>query len=227
MRKTLVVLLLPLLCGCVAGGPYMRTVRNTEAVLKPYKKVAVLPEYTGATEQFITEGLITELISLDFDVVERTNIASILSESKMRMSGMTQSQRNKLIKAGEDLEEDDEYEGLGFLDQKALKEIGKLLGVDAIIFVYVIPTWNGEVSRGTFRFVDTNTGLVVFSTTFVNNGAALMPSEVFLCSLRAHLYELLVKNKVVVRSFSYTAGKIKLKSSPMAEKEKSPRYDCR
>ena len=72
-------------------------------------------------------ALITELMDVGFKVVEMENLDIILDEQKRQYSGL--------------VEENAELVGeTGFLNKTSIARIGKMLGVDYLIPVYVIPT---------------------------------------------------------------------------------------
>lgn len=103
MKKWLIVLMCSLIVGC-ATVPTARMSVKPNRDFSYIKRVAVFP---FDPEGIITDRFTTELIAISkFDVVERGQLGKVIEEQKLSLSGL--------------------------LDDKTRKELGNLLGVDAL-----------------------------------------------------------------------------------------------
>lgn len=100
-------------------------------------------------------ALITELMDVGFRVIEMENLDKILKEQKRQYSGLVDDKGDK-----------DEINDTGFLNKTTISELGKMLGVEYLIPIYVIPTGR-KVNMATVRLVSVETGEVITSTTIV------------------------------------------------------------
>lgn len=136
---------------------YMKSVVSPSAVINTKMKIAIIPEnlYWLGSPNFFPRALITELLDIGFEVIERTQLEKILGETVLEQKGVTKGDTQK----GRDV---------SILDKNSIKKLGELLGVDALLITYIIPNHNDNIAKATFRLVDIQTGKVIFSTTFVN-----------------------------------------------------------
>ena len=187
--------LILLFTGCsVTHVGYVRTARNPAIAFK-YRTLAVIPETLGSKNIFISNAIITELLSLRFNVVERTNIKHVMDEDMMEMTGYTAGEKRVPGR-------------IGYLDKKSISDIGKKLGADALVFVYVIPFYdNTAVAQATIRFVDVKTGQVICSTTYMNTGTQIAADSFVLRMLWQQFHRVAVKNKIIVWLEGYNSFK--------------------
>lgn len=165
MKKKIVIFLgIPFLCfilqGCT-GNFYLKAVAAKDAKITADIKIAVVPEnwYWLGVSNFLPRALITEFMDLGFTVVERSQLEKIFEELKIDVSGAVKDTEKKREEQGLDL---------GVLDKTSIRKIGELLGVNAILLSYIVPSSSDEVSKATFRLVDVETAQVLFSITFIN-----------------------------------------------------------
>lgn len=122
------------LTGCATQNFYMKTVKSKNAQITNNIKIAIIPEnwYWVGTPNFLPRALITEFLDLGFIVVERSQLEKIFSEVKLDLSGAVKDiQTKERISQGVDF---------GVLDKTSIKKAGELLGVDALLMTYIVPT---------------------------------------------------------------------------------------
>jgi curli biogenesis system outer membrane secretion channel CsgG len=158
------VLAISTLYGCALPGVSV----NINQAMKDHtpKRVAILPledydqgdkvadhyvwwmDFTPNNGQVVSDIFTTEFIQLpQFQCIERTQIAKILKEHDLSLTGL--------------------------LDNKSVSEVGKILGVDAIILGKVALYYNwynsiglgGGVTSFTLRMVQTETGTILWSAS--------------------------------------------------------------
>ncbi|MFH1958352.1 MAG: hypothetical protein ABIJ15_07755 [bacterium] len=198
-----------LLSGCATPQRfYMKTVRLSNAEITTKMKIAVVPEnwYWLGSPNFLPRALITEFLELGFVVIERSQLENILKEVKLDLTGIT--------KKGEETEASKKGVDFGILDKTTIKKIGEILGVDAILVTYIVPTIGDNIDKATFRLVDVETSKVLFSTTFINRKQA--ESEIvsigeLLPVLSTHIKQLLAGKTKIETKFTMEQGsKIKI-----------------
>ena len=124
-------------CCLVLGGCAASQITlNPQSNVKEIRKVAVIGVENSPDFQVAAGLWEMDLVSLGFTVVDRGNIDTLLKEQGLSMSGLTQS-------------------------EEALK-IGRLLGLDGILFVDKGVSEKFLVKCGQVHLVDINTGRVVF-----------------------------------------------------------------
>ncbi|MBU2573537.1 MAG: CsgG/HfaB family protein [Elusimicrobia bacterium] len=156
-------LLLGLLQGCSPGNFYLKTVAAKDAKITSDIKIAVIPEnwYWLGVSNFLPRALITEFMDLGFTVVERAQLEEVFQELKLNASGAVKDEEKKKSDKGLDF---------AVLDKTSIKKIGELLGVNALLVSYIVPSYNENVvNQATFRLVDVETAQVLFSVTFINS----------------------------------------------------------
>jgi len=126
----------------VAEDPYKTIAREFSKYASKLttRKIAVIPftyveggEASGGT--IVSERIITQLVNLgEFEVVERAQIEKVLKELNLQTTGI--------------------------IDQSSAKEIGKILGVEAIITGSLIQKTNGLVEVNA-RLISTETAKVL------------------------------------------------------------------
>lgn len=133
----------------------MKTVRAKGVEITNNLKIAVIPEnwYWKGVSSFLPRALITEFIDLGFTVIERSQLEALFGELKLDLSGVIKE------KGVVDIE---------ILDKTSIKKMGEMLGVDALLLTYIIPTSQDNISKATFRLVDVGTAKVLFSITLIN-----------------------------------------------------------
>ena len=148
--------------GCSSGNFYLKTVAAKDAKITSNIKIAVIPEnwYWLGVSNFFPRALVTEFLDLGFTVVERSQLEEVFKELKLSASGAVKEDEKTANAPGVDF---------GVLDKTSIKKIGDLLGVNAILLTYIVPTMDDEVSKATFRLVDVETAQVLFSITFINS----------------------------------------------------------
>ncbi|MFX0139539.1 MAG: CsgG/HfaB family protein [Candidatus Hodarchaeota archaeon] len=156
MKKLYIILIAFLILANCAPKPkyYIKTVPTPP---RYFSKIAVIPENwdTYWISSFSYRALITELMDVGFNVIERSNLEAILGEQKLQQSGLIETKEDQSVNF-------QTYT----LDKNKIAEIGRLLGVNNLILVYVVPTGR-KIHLGTVRLVDVETGKVLTSTTFV------------------------------------------------------------
>ena len=147
------LIFLILLTNCTFHSKYY--IKTVTSPRKYYSKIAVIPENfdTYWISSFAYRALITELMDVGFSVIERSNIESVLDERKLQVSGLTGSDREHSVLTHT-------------LDKGSIAELGKLLGVNNLVLVYIVPTGR-RIHLGAVRLVEVETGRVITSTTFV------------------------------------------------------------
>ncbi|MBN1822842.1 MAG: hypothetical protein JW803_00835 [Endomicrobiales bacterium] len=121
-----------ILCIVLLGGCAQRVLVNPNADLGAVKRIAVLPSRPEPLYSVIAAMWEADLLSVGYEVVDRTSIESILKETKFSASGMTQEQS---------------------------VELGKLSAVDGILFVDEVPAAYGDNGKG--HIVDVATGRII------------------------------------------------------------------
>jgi len=169
MRKFIFVVVAAILLACCAVS--VKTMKNSSFDIEKYKKVAVV-DFQGNNKEAgntLAEMFVPHLMETGFDVIERSGMDKLLKEQKVSLSGA--------------------------LDSDTVHKIGKILGVDALVFgnfhytkkeskstvvVSRKPRWfvprrtaaytkmtSQEILTGiTVRVVDVETGKVLLSSTF-------------------------------------------------------------
>lgn len=155
-------LLLGFLQGCSSGNFYLKTVAAKDAKITSDMKIAVIPEnwYWLGVSNFLPRALVTEFMDLGFTVVERSQLEEVFKELKLDASGAVKEDEKRKPEQGADF---------AILDKTSIKKLGELLGVNALLVTYIVPTYNNDVNQATFRLVDVETAQVLFSVTFINS----------------------------------------------------------
>ncbi|MHB0996669.1 MAG: CsgG/HfaB family protein [Elusimicrobiales bacterium] len=149
--------------GCTSGNFYLKTVAAKDAKITSDIKIAVIPEnwYWLGVSNFLPRALITEFMDLGFTVVERAQLEEVFQELKLGASGAVKEEEAKKPEKGLDF---------GVLDKASIKKVGEMLGVNALLVSYIVPSYNENVvNQATFRLVDVETAQVLFSVTFINS----------------------------------------------------------
>lgn len=103
-----------------------------------------------ASDDMLAEAIAGELLTKGFTIVERTSLYRVLSEKLIATSGLTEE--DKLVSAG------------------------KLLNVDALLFVKMVPSdWKGRVESAVVKLVDVKKGelLGLLAIKMANNRKSL------------------------------------------------------
>jgi len=198
-----------LLLGCASSQNfYMKTVASPSSAVNTKMKIAIIPEnwYWLGSPNFFPRALITELLDIGFEVIERTQLEKVLGETVLEQKGLTKSERQNKSKEGQ------KGRDISILDKNSIEELGKLLGVDALLVTYIIPNYDGNIDKATFRLVDIKTGKVMFSTTFVNRtiGTYKISIEKLLPVVAEHIREIIAGKRKV--ETEYTEGVVKIRS---------------
>ena len=182
----------------------MKTVKYKHAVLNNEMKIAVIPEnWYWSVSSFLPRALITEFMDLGFVVIERSQLENILKEMKLEQTGV--------IKEKKEITSDKVFD-LEVFDKRSIKKLGEILGVDAFLVTYVIPTYAGDVSKATFRLVHTETSKVLFSTTFIQDDKGPIPIRIVIETIAQDIKLLLEGNdKVITKKDVYNNKTIKTK----------------
>ncbi len=107
MKKQLAVMVMALVMMGCAGSVTM--VRDKSFTLEKYKKIAVM-DFAGNDKEAgaaLSESLVPLLMDAGFEVIERSQLAAILKEKELDMSGT--------------------------VDAEALQRIGRVAGVNAVV----------------------------------------------------------------------------------------------
>lgn len=186
IKRFLLFVFAVLLFGCAATGKfYMKTVKSKNAQIKNTIRIAVIPEnwYWLGTPNFLPRALITEFLDLGFQVVERSQLETIFRELKLDASGIVKDEDKKSIAP--------QGVNLGILDKTSIKKIGELLGVDAILVSYIVPTYSDGIAKATFRLVNTETAEVLFSITIINATEYPASTQLLIKSISSNIKQLL------------------------------------
>ncbi len=164
MKKISIIVAFILICslpinsrGADPGDIYIKT---TVAPKTTKLKIAVIPENWDPywVSSYSWRALITELMDAGFTVVERSNLEAVMKELYFQNTGMVSESKGS-----------DESRNFNFqtLDRNDIKKLGEMLGVDALLMVYVIPSSEQlkSILLATFRMVDVQSGKVLTSTT--------------------------------------------------------------
>ena len=148
---TFIIALFSMSCYQAPNDYYIKT--SVKPSIKAIK-VAVISENKDSF--FVTSAahrvLITELLDVGFTVIERNNLDQIIKEQWISSEITSNNNQDEITK---------EY----VLDKELISKIGKMLGVDKLILVYVIPDAGNKISLSTIRMVETSTAEVITSTT--------------------------------------------------------------
>jgi len=139
-------------CGGTRVDYYIKTVPNPS---KYFASVSVIQENWDSywTSGVAYRALITELMDVGFKVVEMENLDIILDEQRRQYSGLVEENKEKK-----------DTKDTRFLNKTTISELGKMLGVEYLIPIYIVPTGR-KVNMATMRLVSVETGEVVTSTT--------------------------------------------------------------
>ncbi len=208
-----------ILSGCATSGSfYMKTVKYRHAPLTNKMKIAVIPEnWYWSVSSFLPRALITEFMDLGFVVIERSQLERILKEIKLEQTGVVKGKKEK---------PKDEVVNFDVFDKRSIKKLGEILGVDAFLVTYVIPTYSGNVSKATFRLVHTETSKVLFSTTFIQDNKSPVPIKTVIRTIAQDVKLLLYGDYKVVTEKD-DIGKIRKRKYRKQEKSKSdiPKFE--
>jgi len=205
VKRFLVVLsfvtLVVFLSGCATQKFYMKTIKSKNTQITNNIKIAVIPEnwYWVGTPNFLPRALITEFLDLGFTVVERSQLERIFSEVKLDLSGAVKDEQTKR-KTAEGIE-------FGVLDKTSIKKTGELLGVDALLITYIVPTYDDNIDKATFRLVNSETAQVLFSITVINNKTDIVAVDKIIETISANIKQLL-EGKEKILSKKDETGKI-------------------
>ena len=144
-----------LLTGCAQqrSNYYIKTVPSPKQHIT---NIAIIPENwdTFWISSFAYRALITELMDVGFSVIERSNLVSIFEEQSLQQSGLLKTEEE--IKSFE----------TRTLDKTSIAKLGKMLGVEKLLLIYVVPTGR-QLHMATIRLVDVETARILTSTTVI------------------------------------------------------------
>ncbi|MBN2415245.1 hypothetical protein JXO52_05360 [bacterium] len=185
--KKIVLVYMPMVLisfSCSNPGYYLKT---TTSPKKYYAKVAVIPENFDYywTSSFAYRALVTELMDVGFNVIERSNLQTIFDEQDMLKSGLVAEDSDKKMLSL-------------ILDKMKISEIGKMLGVDYLILVFVVP-YDRRVHFGTVRFVEVKTAKVITSTTFTTQSFG-EETDIIMKLVAMDILEAIKTNSTVIRN---------------------------
>lgn len=154
--------------GCAV--PLAKTEKIGSFVPKTYKRVAILPLSSDRNNLggAISDALITDFLSMRWDVLERTQMRAVLKEIHINLNGIASPNQ--------------------------AKEIGKLLSVDALVMGTLIGYHSGQVKAVNVRMVDANTGVILWSSSF-DSGAVPASVGDSMKSIRESLKDKLLGQK--------------------------------
>lgn len=142
MKKILFFVLV--FMGC-ATSPHIKTETVKPIDIQKYSRIAIIPfgEDVLNLKNSISETLITEFLSMGFDVVERSQLNAVLKELKLNISGTINT--------------DDR------------KEIQKLLNIDALLLGSVVMGSAVSIYTLNLRLIDINSGEILWSSTYLSS----------------------------------------------------------
>ena len=137
---------------------YIKTVPSKKDYIA---KVAIIQENVDSywVSGISYRALITELMDVGFKVIEMENLDKILDEQTRQYSGLVDTDADKDS-------DKSKSNDTGFLNKTTIAQIGKMLEVEYLIPVYVMPT-SRKVNMATVRLVSVESGEVITSTTIV------------------------------------------------------------
>jgi hypothetical protein len=154
--KSVSILTVLFFIGCGVAPSTNYYIKTVPAPKEPITSLAIIPENYGIfwAPSISHRALVTELMDVGFRIVERSNLFSIIEEQKLQVSGLV----------------DDEIKSNNIesrtLDRNSILELGKILAVDHLLLVYIVPS-NRDVHMATFRLVEVQTADVITSTTII------------------------------------------------------------
>lgn len=179
MKKLLAcVFVLVVLSGCAATHKAW-TEKSASYNPNSHKRVAIFP-LSGDLTGSVQDALGTELLAMGYDVVERSNIKAIMNEMNLGYSGI--------------------------LDTAQTKDVARATNADAIIFGSARTTVSGNIYFIDLRFVDINTGEILWSSNYSNTNFVEPRQSIVLVS--KSIQDKL--NKPIVASKTATFGEARL-----------------
>ncbi len=140
-------------------------------------------------------ALITELMDVGFKVVEMENLDIILDEQRRQYSGLVDEDEN-----------DNDSKDTGFLNKTTISEIGKMLGVQYIVPIYVVPSGR-KINMATLRLVSVETGEIVTSTTIATPTLG-RDVDIVMKQVALDIGESFTKNEKIIRAKLYGVNNI-------------------
>jgi hypothetical protein len=176
MRIPLFLLMISLagsVAGCYHPLGYVHSAMEKDRALPKAAKVAVIGEYDHLLDsRFLSGAVTTELLDLNYEVIEQTHVGFVLSE---QAAGVPKPEKRGTIKTlQQSIPLDTEVApiGLRMLDRQSIQKLGQSLGVDALVILHITPAeepaMNNMIGRVALRWVDPQTAKGAFSLTIIN-----------------------------------------------------------
>jgi len=192
MRKIMITLIMMVLftgCATQRSNYYIKTVPTPK---KPISNIAIIPENWDSywISSFAYRALITELMDVGFNVIERSNLESIIEEQELQQSGLIKGE-----------EESKSFE-TRTLDKTSIAKLGEMLGVEKLILIYVVPSGR-QLHMATIRLVDVETAKILSSTTVItpDNG---QDADIIMQQVAIDIVEVINNNETIVRNKLFT-----------------------
>ena len=153
MKKSIFLSIIPLLAIIVIGFAGCAGPQLRGVIIHEVR--GTNPKMAIASKNTLADAIGTELLLRGFEVIERSKLINVLSEQVLRQSGVLED--DKLIQAG------------------------KILNIDALIFVssWWSPYHYGKVESAVLRIVNVQSGKVIGSFNYQNGrgGAPGSPAD--------------------------------------------------
>ncbi|MBC8197035.1 MAG: hypothetical protein H8E60_04020 [Candidatus Marinimicrobia bacterium] len=193
MKKIFITVIMTILftgCATQRSNYYIKTVPTPK---KSISNIAIIPENWDSywISSFAYRALITELMDVGFNVIERSNLVSIIEEQSLQQSG--------LIKGEE--EESKSFE-TRTLDKTSIAKLGEMLGVEKLLLIYVVPSGR-QLHMATIRLVDVETAKILSSTTVItpDNGQDV---DIIMQQVAVDIVEVINNKETIVRNKLFT-----------------------
>ncbi len=191
MKRLFVLFSLVGLMGCSSFSHIEYYLKTVPTPKKYICKIAIIPENWDGwwASLFSPRALITELLDVGFNVIERSDLQILFEEKKLKSTGVTKEDNSTI---------ENKSNSLLVLDKQKIQEYGEMLGVDYFLIIFVVPT-ERKLHMGTIRIVEVKTGRVLTSTTFV---APLIgqAADVIMKQLASDLAETFKTNKKIIHN---------------------------
>jgi hypothetical protein len=138
------LLLLHCLALLIVCGCIPRT-SNLEGGVRPVDP-SIKPKIALVSDNRLSDAIGTELFTRGFTIIERLRLLSVLREKSLQLSGITDEQ---------------------------LIEAGKMLNVDALMFVEAERVERGDIYNAYIKIVNVQSGIIIGSFNYQNGRGPL------------------------------------------------------
>lgn len=139
MKKCLLLFLLLILISC-SGRPMVNTSVNKNVNFNRSSRMAIVPGAASSFGLLLPDALLTEFLGLGFNIVERNEIAKLLREQNLSLSGI--------------------------LENQDYSKIGKIANIETLIIVVSKENSNGAVASASIKVINVTNGYVIISSTY-------------------------------------------------------------